>query len=427
MPTPEIINYIFLAFIFFLLFGAFKHKILLPSAYLFIIVMKPGLYYPFLNNIRFQLIITIIILLSIFKSTQKEKLLSLDRSKILRYMFYFFLITTISMFQAFDFLRSWNRMYDQILPNFLLVVQLLLFCKNEKDIKIFLIILGISRLWLGYEPLYKYLTGDVWDAGYGAIAFDYATGSHGIARYHTSLAHNLIDAIPFFIYLMLLCQNKFGKMIYALIVSYFCYGVLISGSRGGFLGLLFALGLIALCSKHKILLFTFFGGLLIIIIPTLGSSYLSRMASLLQGIDAGLSASSRLDGLVHGIEMMFNRPILGVGPGCYPVVRKAWFNWSLWSHNHYGQLAGELGLTGIFVWFLFAREYIKKCYELSSSVLNEPWIKLIATAIFVVTLTRLVLGMADHSIFKYIWYIMAVLVIVMDEIYNAEKQKLYSQ
>ena len=118
-----------------------------------------------------------------------------------------------------------------------------------------------------------------------------------------------------------------------------------------------------------------------------------------------MSAQSRLDGLITGIEMMINRPILGVGPGCYPVARKAWFGWSLWSHNHYGQLAGELGLIGVVMWFCFALQYIRTSWEMRKKFINDIWIKNITTAIFVTSGLRLVLGMGDHSLFKFIWYI----------------------
>jgi O-antigen ligase len=147
----------------------------------------------------------------------------------------------------------------------------------------------------------------------------------------------------------------------------------------------------------------------------MGEQYINRMSTIRDLGGSDVSARSRWDGLINGVEMMIKRPILGVGPGCYPLVRRAWFGWGLWSHNIYGQLAGELGIIGCIVWFRFMRQYIEKCWQLRKILSAELWLKNMATAIFVSSIVALSLGMFSHSLYSFIWIIMAVVTINLTE------------
>ncbi|MFC1814840.1 O-antigen ligase family protein [Thermodesulfobacteriota bacterium] len=411
MPTPEATKLLALLGTFALLIGTFKYKVCLPSAYLVIIVTKLGIYYPVLAQIRFELIIVIFALLVIMVSEEKAELLSLERSKILRYMFFFLVIIFVSMIQAFDIARSWDRIYIEILPNCVFIALLLVFCRQQKDIRFFLWTFGIVTAWLGYEPIYRYLHGDLVNTLGG---FDYAVAEAGLVRGHTSLAHYLLQGMPILWYLSIASKNILEKLVGFGLFAFCFWGVLISGARGGMVGLVVIGVLISLLSDRPILMMISCFVAIFAALTAMGGEYLARMVSILQFGKSGLSAQSRIDGLTHGIEMLIRRPILGVGPGCYPVARKAWFDWSLWSHNHYGQLAGELGILGIIIWGLFARQYIKSSWVMRKSLTIDPWIKSIATAILVTSGTRLALGMFDHSVFKTIWYMLAAIVVVFE-------------
>jgi len=411
MPSPETIHLIALLGTFALLIGTLKYKACLPSAYLAIMMTRPGLHYSILRQVRFELIIAIMALVLIMISTQKNELLSLKRSRILRYMFLFLLVIVASMIQAFDIARSWDRIYIEILPNLVLILLLLVFCREKKDIRFFLWTFGIVTAWLGYEPIYRYWHGDLVETFGG---FDYAVAEAGLVAGHTSLAHYLLQGMPILWYLSVTSEKTWQKLAGFGLFAFCFWGVVISGSRGGFVGLVVLGILISLFSKRPILMMASGFMVLVAILSIMGGEYLTRMATVLELGGSDSSAHSRIQGLINGIEMLIKRPILGVGPGCYPVARKAWFGWSLWSHNHYGQLAGELGILGIITWGLFARQYIKSSWMMRKSSTIDPWIKTIATAILVTSGLRLALGMFDHSVYKFIWYLLAAIVVIFD-------------
>jgi len=204
-----------------------------------------------------------------------------------------------------------------------------------------------------------------------------------------------------------------------------------TGSRGGFIGLV-SLGLfIVLLSKNKgkaILTLSLIGA---ITAPFLANTLIARYQTILQLGGSGVSANSRIVGFYHGIAMLIRRPILGVGIGAYPIARKDWFNWSLWAHNHYGQLFGELGILGTATWGLMVYYTIRYARSLRlriDSLSGDNSYKLLyytSYAIEVSTYSRLVLGMTTHSLHIPFWYINAALifcshVIISDNNLNKE-------
>jgi O-antigen ligase len=157
----------------------------------------------------------------------------------------------------------------------------------------------------------------------------------------------------------------------------------------------------------------------VISLPFLSGSYLSWMKSLIGGADD--SAISRTTGLINGIEMMLRRPFLGVGPECYPLVRKAWFGWGLEAHNHYGQLMGDLGIAGTIVWGLFLYHLLKNLTEAKKNIAETPaypqqGLLFIIVGLQISLFVRLFEGWGSHSLYLFYWYVVAALSVIALEI-----------
>jgi len=345
------------------------------------------------------------------------KLLSPRRSRIVGAMLVLMVVTFASLAQAFDRLVAWNWVYIQVLPDIMLVALILVFCKDERDIKLLFWTFGLVTAWLAYEPIYRYMSGMVVDS---MGDFDYAVASTGIGAGHTGLAHHLLHGMPFLWYASMESKNMVGKACGLGLFAFCFWGVGVSGSRGGLVGLVILLFLISVFSKQRALMIPAAFAATVAMMAVLGAEYIGRMETILQLGSDGSSSQNRIEGLISGLEMLIKKPLLGVGPGCYPVVRKAWFDWGLWAHNHYGQLAGELGVLGVIAWFTFAYQYIKKSWVMRREMLNEGWIKGALTAILVTTAVRLALGMFDHSVYKFIWYFMAAIVVVTEGLRTKE-------
>jgi putative inorganic carbon (hco3(-)) transporter len=198
--------------------------------------------------------------------------------------------------------------------------------------------------------------------------------------------------------------------------------VIISGSRGGFVGLI-ALYLCILYFSPQKKMVLGLGVVALILFPMLTSEgymgYMKTILGLFTG-SADISGSSRTTGLRHGFEMLIRRPLLGVGPGCYPLARSSWFGWGLWAHNHYGELMGDLGVIGTVVWGKFFWSYFKKALQILKEN-KDNTVQAICLSVIVANIVRLVLGMGSHSVYIFFWYMTAAVIAALDRIAVNEK------
>ena len=173
---------------------------------------------------------------------------------------------------------------------------------------------------------------------------------NGLFGNPNDLATSLDLLIPFALALALI--NRGGKrLFYLLCGTALTAGVVVTFSRGGFLGLLamaafcawklgrFRKGVTALVLAATIAIF-------IVAVP---ASYGGRLGSIFNvDSDATGSAQARLDLLVRASEVAASHPIIGVGLGNFHIYsigeQKA--------HNSYLEIAAELGIAGLIAYLI---------------------------------------------------------------------------
>ena len=410
MPNPESIRLILVVISFLLLIGMFQRPFYGLISYLIIMMTRPGLYYPALGSARIELVVAVIILVVIFASGRLSRI-QIQTDPICKMVFILFGVMALSMLQAFDFTTSWDRM-NQFLKVFLFFIMVVTLIDDEKDIEVILWAFSIITTFIAYTAIYNYLSGNIVTSA-GGTRTDYAVADKGMGAGHVALANITLQAMAIPWYLGVCNQKMWLKALGGFIFLLCLYGVVISGSRGGFVGILVLFVLMVYFSQHRFPMIIC-GLAFMFIIPLISATgYMEHMDTIL-GVftgDSGVSGSSRISGLRNGFEMMLRRPVLGVGPGCYPVARKAWFGWGLWSHNLYGQIMGDLGLSGVIVFFLFLRNYLKKALSLKDIYKQNPAKVAVFNAIIVSTSVRLALGMVSHSLYIFFWYLLAAIVI----------------
>jgi O-antigen ligase len=425
MPHPDTIREVLVVISFVSLFGMVKRPFYGVVSYLIIMMVRPGIFYPALGAMRVELIVgLLVIIVMILSPGRLQKLLKLPSDPICKRMFLLFGVMILSMIQAFDFKTSWDWMeeFAKVFFFFLMIVTLL---DTKRDINFFLWVFLVITSMIAYDAIYNFQQGIIVKS-FGGERIDYAVASGGMGAGHVALANMILQAMPIMWYLTIANKSRLLKLIGFTMFTLMLYGVVISGSRGGFIGLIVLAACVVFFAKHRLLAI---GGILIIllILPSFsGKGYLDYVSRVLTPniakTDIADIGEGRLRGLISGFEMMIKRPILGVGPGCYPVARKAWFGWGLWAHNHYGELMGELGLIGVWVWFGFLITYLKKAVKLrkTSSTTGNA----IFTGVIVATIVRLVLGMGSHSVYTFFWYMVAGIVAVQMRI--TEKENMNS-
>jgi hypothetical protein len=125
----------------------------------------------------------------------------------------------------------------------------------------------------------------------------------------------------------------------------------------------------------------------------------------------------------------YKRPIMGVGIGSYPRARKLYFGYFFWSHNLYGELFGELGLSSFF-WFYWIYLVFKKILSLKRKLIEfddeeTKYIKNTLTGVQLGIIFRIIIGNFTHCAFIWFWFFMAAIVVSVDIIikeYESTKQ-----
>lgn len=218
-------------------------------------------------------------------------------------------------------------------------------------------------------------------------------------------------------------KKKIIKYLKLGILVFLCLGVVFTKSRGGFIGFIaIALGVI-FYSKNRKKTIIILAGVFIIILPFAGQDYISRMSTITDGISASRSSKARYWGLRHGITMMIKRPILGVGIGCYADAREQYFRYRFWAHNMYGEVIGELGLASL-AWFAWIYMIFKRSLLLKRSLSIEnndyDYYNNLINGLQISMFVRLVVGNFSHGAFIWFWFLMAALVIGIENSIKAE-------
>jgi hypothetical protein len=196
-----------------------------------------------------------------------------------------------------------------------------------------------------------------------------------------ALLMNILMPLGFFLGM---ASKEFRKKVFYFgVTGLFIVGIIVSFSRGGFVGLLCTSVYCFLKSQKKAALTI----ILLIIIPIsyflVPQSYWDEMATIEQGTQEG-TAATRIYLWGNALVIFANHPIFGVGPNnagvwitTYDNTNRGGIDWGRALHSVYFTLLSELGLIGT---FLFAamiyygeknKTYIKNIYNSFSSLLSN--------------------------------------------------------
>jgi O-antigen ligase len=200
--------------------------------------------------------------------------------------------------------------------------------------------------------------------------------------------------------------------------------ILLTGSRCGFLGILIVTTMaVLLMTRQKtqaVIVLVFLGigffALLSVALPeNLQDRYLTLIDPSRGPRNAQVSAEGRLVGWLTGLELWQESPLVGQGPGSYPVASGSGFQ----AHNLYGQVLSEMGLVGAVGLFgivlCFGLNWLetRRLRQQSDQweVLFDPegsprppgFAYLLSRSVALTILLMLLLGFAGHNLYRYHW------------------------
>lgn len=235
--------------------------------------------------------------------------------------------------------------------------------------KVILIYVLMTNTVISVERLHRFMTVVVLATGYLATraVFDYARGINlvengrvqgavgGMFQNPNDLALNMVALLPLVLLVAMRARTTFGRLGAGFLGVMMIGSVIVSHSRGGFVGLaIMVLILGAQMARRRPAAVGGLALLLLFALPLAPSSYWERVASITDDSrDATGSREARRILLQEAWQTFLTFPLHGVGAGMFQAYNPPG-RVEIWreTHNVLLQVAAEIGLVGL-VPFLF--------------------------------------------------------------------------
>ncbi len=338
-------------------FLARGHALSFATLFLFTLVLyaRPAEFYPSAVTRSLALIIGVITL-GCFVATQ----LSLDgrltaRPAEVNLALLFMLAGLLSIPLAIDPAIAWTEFSATFVRGILIFIVIINVVRTPARLKAMLFLSIATALVLSVQAIDDYRLGLNVVEGYRA-----AGRGTGIFGNTNDMALFLVSTLPFSVVFFFAAKGGLKKAIHAACALMMLFGIVLSYSRGAFLGVLVVavfFGLkIGRRSKVEVIALLIGGALAMIVLAP--SGYGDRLLSIfLPGLDPNGSADTRRGELFRSIYVALRHPLLGIGMGNYQA------NMSyhgLVTHNSYTQVGAEMGLLALGLYTMFIVTPLRK-------------------------------------------------------------------
>jgi O-antigen ligase len=256
------------------------------------------------------------------------------------------LLALISIPIAKDSDLAWNRFNDPYIKAVVIFIVLVNVVRTRRRLmQMMWLSLGIG-IYLSFSAINLYLEGK-----FSVESYRVAVDVGGMFGNPNEMAMHFVMMTPLVVALAIAADSKFKRIMYFAIGVLLVAANMVTYSRGGFLGLLACLGVLAwkLGRKHRLkvsIISLLVGGIAIIAAP--GNYGLRMLSIFIPGLDAVGSSDQRKELLQRSLWVTARNP-WGIGIGNFPIVGVH----NLQTHNAFTQVSSEIGVLGLAAYLTF--------------------------------------------------------------------------
>lgn len=258
--------------------------------------------------------------------------------------------------------EAWDNFVDfsKVILVFVVMVNAV---RTEGRLRALLLLAMAVSLMLSYSAFSDFSAGKL---NYGGERVRGLIG--GMFDNPNDLAIHLVTMAPIALGLAFARRGVWAKVFYVSCTVLFVAGVVVSFSRGGFLGLVAATLVLVwkLGRKNRIVVGALTAVALSIFIATSPGGYGSRITSMFLG-DATGSAEARRDIFWRSALVAARYPLFGVGIGNFYYKGQH----DQVSHNAYTQVAAEMGMAALVFYCMFMVTSLKRLRQVERESLAE--------------------------------------------------------
>lgn len=338
------------------------------ALFVFTVVLyaRPAEFYPSALTNSLALILGVITLV-LFALTQVSLEGTLTaRPREMNLVLLFALTGLMSIPLAIDPFAAWHEFSGAFIRGVVTFIVIINVVRTEARLKALLFVAVAAAVVLSVQAMNSYRLGLMTIEGYRAAGF----GS-GIFGNTNDMALHLVTMLPISVAFFFGSRSPLWKVLHAVCAVAMISGILLSYSRGAFIGVLvvfvfFAIKLRRSSRLELTLLLVGAGAAMLLLAPT---GYGSRLLSIfMPDLDAAGSADSRRGELFRSIYVALRHPLLGIGMGNYQP------NMSyrgLVTHNSYTQVASEMGMAALVLYTMFIVSPLRKLSTIVRQTLPE--------------------------------------------------------
>jgi probable O-glycosylation ligase (exosortase A-associated) len=232
---------------------------------------------------------------------------------------------------------GWMAHYSKM---FIIYFVTLAFVTSEKRLYLITWVIMLSVGYLAVWANHKYLFENVWIVQ--------GPGPPGATlRDRNDFAMTMVMAVPFMWYIMRHVKWWPVRLFTLGLVPLTTHAIMVTFSRGGFLGLITVLGVIALRERNKTLLMAMVLAGIAFFVTFSGGYFRERVFSIVDYEEDG-SATGRIESWETGLRMVENGPLFGMGLNRYVEAFPHYSDYhAREAHNSWIQMAAECGLIAV--------------------------------------------------------------------------------
>jgi len=277
----------------------------------------------------------------------------------------------LSMPLAVDPAEAWKTFSELLLKTVVIFIVIVNVVRTERRLKLLLLLVLAVSIFLSVNAIYDYQRGFFQVGALETSTARIAGRIGGLFGNSNDLALHLVTMVPIALALGLIKSGLFRKGIYFGAAALMVGAVIVTFSRGGFIGLVAAVLLLVrrLGRKNRVATTGALVFAIILFLALVPSTYSSRLSTILNSsADLTASSSQRTEVFKRSVWVALRYPLFGVGIGNFP--HKSPRN--LATHNAYTQVAAEMGLAAMVVYILFQVHSLRRLRRIEEQSRSRP-------------------------------------------------------
>jgi O-antigen ligase len=333
----------------------------------------------------------------------------------------FCLTGLLSIPLAINRLTAWHEFSATFIRCIVMFIVIVNVVRTRARLQVLLLVALASGVWLSVVAISDYRLGL-------AIVEGYRTGGAGSGIFGNTndMALHVLTMLPVAIALVFGLRSLTGKLIFGVCSAVMLAAIVLSYSRGAFLGLIVVLVFMAMKLGRRHRFGIVFAVLLLAcaVLLLAPDNYGGRLLSIfVPSLDHSGSADARRGELFRSLYVALRHPLLGIGMGNYQS-EMSYSNHV--THNAYTQVAAEMGVAALACYTIFIVSPLRKLGQMVRETFerrsNSNYYYL------AVGLQASLLGYMVSSFFlsvSYQWYIyyLVAFAVCLRRLYEAETGK----